>query len=299
MAFVDADGVRLYVEEHGEGTPIVFVHEFSGDYRSWAQQVGYFSRRYRCVTFNARGYPPSDVPGEESDYTQQGAVEDILVVTKQLGIDSAHFVGLSMGAFSVLHFGLQHPDVARSLTIAGCGYGVARDPEVVTRWEKDVAAMAAEFKEDAKAAAGIHSSAAGRLPFKKKDPSGWKAFADQLAEHSPLGAAFTLLGVQQKRPNIYSMEAELAELRVPTLVLHGDEDDPCLEPGLYLKRVMPSAGWCVLPKTGHTINLEEPAMFNRIVQEFVSTVDSKRWEVRAVPSGRDTLGIATSTGFDR
>lgn len=298
MAMVDAGGVRLYVEEHGEGTPIVFVHEFSGDYRSWGGQVSYFSRRYRCVTFNARGYPPSDVPELESDYTQQGAVEDVLAVTKHLGIESAHFVGLSMGAFAVLHFGLQHPDLARSLIVAGCGYGATRDPEVVARWEKDLAAMAAEFKADAQAAAGIHGSAAGRLPFKRKDPSGWQAFADQLAEHSPTGTAFTLLGVQQKRPNIYSMEAELAELRVPTLVLHGDEDDPCLEPGLYLKRVMPSAGWCVLPKTGHTINLEEPAMFNRIVQEFVSTVDSKRWEVRAVPSGRDTLGIATSTGFD-
>lgn len=282
MSFAKSGHVRLYVEEHGEGTPIVFVHEFSGDCRSWAQQVGYFSRRYRCVTFNARGYPPSDVPEEEADYTQQDAVEDILAVTKQLRIDRAHLVGLSMGAFSVLHFGIQHPDIARSLTVAGCGYGITRDPEVASRWEKDVAAIAAEFKKDPKAAAGTHASAAGRLPFKKKDPSGWKAFADQLAEHSPVGAALTLLGVQQKRPNLYLMEAELDQLRVPTLVLHGDEDDPCLEPGLYLKRVIPSAEWCILPKTGHTINLEEPAMFNKIVQEFISTVDSGRWELRGI-----------------
>ena len=74
------DGVRLYYEEAGTGTPIVFVHEFSGDLRSWEPQLQHFSRRYRCIAFNARGYPPSDVPTRVSSYSPGLAVEDIVAV---------------------------------------------------------------------------------------------------------------------------------------------------------------------------------------------------------------------------
>src|SRR6185312_5354880 len=117
------DGVRLHYEEAGSGTPIVFVHEFAGDSRSWEPQLRYFSRRYRCVACNARGYPPSDVPEDFERYSQARARDDIRAALDALKIERAHVVGLSMGANATLHFGLAYPQRAISLTFAGGGYG--------------------------------------------------------------------------------------------------------------------------------------------------------------------------------
>ena len=112
------DGVKLYYEETGSGLPLVFVHEFAGDHRSWEPQVRCFARRYRCIGFNARGYPPSDVPEDVARYSQARARDDVAAVLSHLGIDRAHVVGLSMGGFAVLHFGL---DLSRKGALArGC-----------------------------------------------------------------------------------------------------------------------------------------------------------------------------------
>src|SRR3990172_1964934 len=117
------DGVKLYYEEVGIGPTIVFVHEFAGDHRSWEPQLRFFSRRYRCVAFNARGYPPSDVPEDVGKYSEERARDDVIAVMDHLGSEQAHVVGLSMGGFAALHVGLGPPHRARSLVIGGCGYG--------------------------------------------------------------------------------------------------------------------------------------------------------------------------------
>src|ERR1700757_4743357 len=117
------DGVKLYYEEVGSGIPIIFVHEFAGDIRSYELQIRYFARRYRCIVYNARGYPPSDVPEDPARYSQERARDDIRAVLDGLGIAKAHVVGVSMGGFATLHSGLSYPDRALSLVVAGCGYG--------------------------------------------------------------------------------------------------------------------------------------------------------------------------------
>jgi pimeloyl-ACP methyl ester carboxylesterase len=121
-----ADGVKLYYEEAGSGTPIVFVHEFGDNYRSWEQQVGFFSRRYRCIVYAARGYPPSDIPADVERYSQRQACDDIAAVMDHLGLVKAHIVGISMGGFATLHFGLNHASRALSLTAAAAGYGAEK-----------------------------------------------------------------------------------------------------------------------------------------------------------------------------
>jgi pimeloyl-ACP methyl ester carboxylesterase len=277
MPFVDSEGVKLYYEDVGSGTPVVFVHEFSGDHRSWEPQVRYFCRRYRCITFDARGYPPSDVPEQEEAYSQDTAVDDLIAVLDHLGIEAAHLVGLSMGAFTVLHAALRSPARARSVVAAACGYGVTPDAEAEAAFRDDMDALAYRFEADGAAAAQAHAAQPSRMPFKVKDPRGWEEFAREFAKHSYAGAALTLRGVQRDRPNLIALEDELRRVRVPTLIVNGDEDDGCLEPGIWLKRVIPSAALVVLPKTGHTINLEEPALFNASLQDFLSTVDRGRW----------------------
>lgn len=281
-----SDGVRLHVEDTSEGTPIVFVHEFGGDQRSWEPQVRFFSRRYRCVTFNARGYPPSDVPEDVTQYSQARAVDDIRDVMDHLDIDRAHVVGLSMGGFATLHFGMTYPERALSLVVAGAGYGAEKEFE---QYFKDVSnEVANQFEaQGSEAFSHTYGMAAARIPFLVKDPKGWSEFRRMLGEHSAKGSANTMRGVQAGRPSLYDLEDPLKRMTVPTLVVVGDEDDHCLQPGVYLKRVVPKSGLLVLPKTGHTLNLEEPDLFNRSVSEFLATVEEGRWlerDTRSQPS---------------
>lgn len=284
------DGVKLHYEEAGHGTPVIFVHEFAGDHRSWEPQLRYFSRRYRCIAYAARGYPPSDVPESVASYSQEHARDDVVAVLDHLTIDRAHVVGLSMGGFATLHVGLAHPHRARSLVIAGCGYGAQPGDE--ERFRAECAAAAAAFEAEGEQALRKYAAGPTRVRFRTKNPRGWQAFADQLAGHSPRGAALTLRGVQMRRPMLYQLVDGMKRIDVPTLVLTGDEDDPCLEASLLLKRSIRTAGLVVLPRAGHTINIEDAEAFNAAVADFLAAVDAGRWDARDAGSiGGGILGF--------
>ncbi|MGQ0664629.1 MAG: alpha/beta fold hydrolase [Pseudomonadota bacterium] len=273
------DGVKLYYEETGTGIPIVFVHEFAGDGRSWEPQIRYFARRYRCVVYNARGYPPSDVPADGERYSQDRARDDIRAVLDARKIDRAHVVGLSMGGFAALHFGFTYPARARSLVIAGCGYGAAPDKRQQFAEEAEAAAKRFETLGMEKAAEA-YALGPTRVQFQNKDLRGWQEFAAQLAAHSTEGAARTMRGVQKRRPSLVDLVDRMKTIAAPTLVVTGDEDHPCLEPGLLLKRAIPTAALIVMPNTGHTLNLEEPAAFNQHLADFFHAVDVGAWPKR-------------------
>ena len=280
MAFaVASDGVRLFYEAVGEGEAIVFVHEFAGNSRSWEGQVRHFSRQYQCVVFNARGYPPSEVPESYQSYSQAQAARDIASVMDALGIERAHIVGLSMGGFATLQFGLSFPERALSLCVAGAGYGAEPEKREQFRHEADVCA-AALLEMGMEAFAERYTQGPTRIPFKRHDPLGFAEFVKLMKTHSAKGSANTQLGVQRERPSLYEIQSELSRITVPTLIVNGDEDWPCLAPGLMLKRVIPSAALSVLPNCGHTINLELPEDFNRLVGDFISRAKSGRWPMR-------------------
>ena len=273
------DGVRLYVEQSGEGTPIIFVHEFAGDHRSWEPQVRYFSRRYRCVTYSARGYDPSDVPSDVEAYSQDRARDDIRAVMDALDIETAHVVGLSMGGFATLHFGLHYPERALSLVVAGCGYGA--EPDARAQFKSEAETMADRILAEGMAAVGAgYAEGPTRVQFQNKDLRGWTEFRDQLCEHSTEGSSLTMRGYQARRPSLYDLGEAMTGLTVPTLIVNGDEDEPCLEVGLFMKRQIPAAGLLIMPKTGHTMNLEEPAAFNTSLDEFFHQVEAGRWDLR-------------------
>ena len=293
MAFISTkDGVKLYFEEAGTGTPIIFVHEFAGDHRSWEHQVRFFSRRYRCITFSARGYIPSDVPDDPEMYSQSIARDDILAVLDELNIGSAHIVGLSMGGFAALHFGLKYPNRAISLVVAGCGYGADEDSK--ERFQKETAEAADRMESETMAKFGAaYALGPTRVQFQNKDPRGWKEFESQLKEHSSKGSANTMRGVQRRRPSLFDLKDQMERLRVPTLIVNGDEDDPCLDASLFMKKTIPSAALILLPRTGHACNLEEPALFNLFCDDFFTQVKSGRWELRDPRS--ITKGILSTT----
>lgn len=279
MEATASDGTRLYYETAGgSGTPILFVHEFGGNYDAWEPQMSFFARRHRCITYAARGYAPSDIPDDVEKYSQAIAASDALAVLDALGIQKAHVVGLSMGGFATLHFGLRYPKRALSLTVAGAGYGTER--ETADYFRNTSLKVAENFEKDPAGFSKIYALGASRVQFQNKDPRGWAAFADRLSRHSAVGAANTMRGVQCRRPSFWDLEEELKRMMVPTLVMTGDEDDHCLQPSIYLKKTLPAAGLAILPKTGHTLNLEEPALFNMLVADFIAQVEQGAWTVR-------------------
>ena len=286
MSFIKTDdNVKLFYESTGKGDPIIFVHEFAGDYRSWEPQIKYLSRYYQCISFCARGYPPSEVPENESSYSQERAWRDILSVMDNLQVEKAHIVGLSMGGFATLHLGINAQDRVLSLVIAGCGYGAIPIDKTNFNKEADFSNISLDsakiiLNEGIDKFGSEYALGPSRVQFQNKDPKGWQLFNDQLIKHDPIGSANTLLGVQNKRPNLYSLEKEISGITCPTLIINGDEDDMCLEVGLFLKRTIKTSGLLIVPKTGHTINLEEPALFNSQLLMFYSSIKASTWGKR-------------------
>jgi pimeloyl-ACP methyl ester carboxylesterase len=260
------------------------VHEFAGDHRSWEPQVRHFARRYRCIAYSARGYLPSDVPEGVERYSQERWREDVRCVLDALALPAAHIVGLSMGGFATLHFGMRYgakgaPKRALSLTVAGCGTGA--HPAIHQSYQAEARALADTIEREGMGhVAATYGHGPARVQFKNKDPRGFAEFARQLAEHSAQGSANTMRGYQARRPSLYALTGQIAAIDVPVLVMTGDEDEPCLEPSLMLKRAIPKAALAVLPGSGHAINLEEPALFNRLLEDFLHQVDSGRWQAR-------------------
>jgi pimeloyl-ACP methyl ester carboxylesterase len=273
------DGVKLYFEETGSGLPVILVHEFAGDLRSYEMQMRHFGKRYRTIAYNARGFPPSDVPEQVSSYSQARAADDILAVLDHIGAPKAHIIGLSMGGFATLHFGMRHPTRALSLCIGGCGYGAELDKREVFRAEADIIAAAIR-KDGMTAFAERYAYGPTRVQYENKDRRGHAEFKVMLAEHSAMGSANTQQGVQKERPSLYTLVEEMKRITVPTLIITGDEDWPCLMPGILMKQNIPSAALAVMPNSGHAINIEEPEEYNRIVGDFLAQVDSGRWPMR-------------------
>ena len=273
------DRVKLWYEETGSGQPIVFVHEFAADHRSWEPQMRHFGQRYRCITFSARGYPPSDVPEKPESYSQNRATDDIAAVMDHLKIDKAHVVGLSMGGFATLHFGFRHPQRALSLVVAGCGYGAEKDQQA--RFRAEVEVVAKSLKEEGMAKfAEKYAYGPTRVQFENKDPRGFAQFKKELAEHSTEGAALTMRGVQAKRPSLFELVDKMKAITAPTLIMTGDEDWPCLEPGILMKKNIPTASLVVMGNSGHNINLEEPAIFNMHLSDLFQAADAGTWPKR-------------------
>ena len=273
------DNVKLYYEEVGQGTPILFVHEFASDYRGWEPQMREFGKRYRCITYSARGYTPSDVPDDKDAYSYRDVMRDCVGVLDHLKIARAHLVGLSMGGYTCLQVALNHPGRVRSMVLAGTGSGSER-------WYTDdfhahSRALGDQFERDGSAKiAETYGMGPSRQPFLLKDPRGFAEFTRQLAEHDAQGSANTSRGFQGARPSLYDFEAEIRKLATPALIVVGDEDERCIEPSLFLKDAIPASGLVMLPKTGHVVNLEEPNLFNQAVGDFLVRVDAGRWAPR-------------------
>jgi pimeloyl-ACP methyl ester carboxylesterase len=299
MPYAKSKQANIYFEETGHGTPILFLHEFAGDHRSWADQVRYFSRGYRCISMAARGYPPSDVPEGDDAYGQELANLDAIAVLDHLQIDRAHVVGLSMGGYTALQLAIHFPDRLRSAVPAGAGSG--SHPSARKQFLEEALASSRLMEKASKLAAEQMGLGPTRVQLLNKDPQGWRTFVQHLGEHPPTGSARVMRNVQGKRPSLYELEQQLRAVKVPILLIVGDEDEPCLDANLFMKRIMPSAQLAILPGCGHVLNYEEPALMNHLVERFLGAVDRGSWrprDPRAVAISGSTFGamLAESAG---
>ena len=274
MPTFSANGVDIYYEVTGQGYPLIWSHEFGGSYDSWEAQVKFFSRRYQVITYAARGWPPSDVPEDPAAYTQDIVVNDLYLLMRHLNISEAHIGGLSMGGSVALNFGIAHPEMAKSLIVASAGSGSTNRDTFLSTGQSMADRL---LSEGMVPVAEDYGTTNIRVQLRRKDPIGFETFARLLSEHSATGSALTYQGFVMNRPTVFELEDRLKSLRVPTLIMIGDEDEPCIEPGIFMKRTIPISGLSCFPQSGHAINLEEPDLFNRTVLDFLTTVEAERW----------------------
>jgi pimeloyl-ACP methyl ester carboxylesterase len=293
MPYVEAAGAKLYVEESGYGYPIIFIHEFASDIRGWEAQLRHFSRDYRCIAYNARGYPPSDVPEDVASYGWEFAVDDIAAVMRGFKIERAHVVGLSMGGYAALQFGLRYPEKASAIVAASVGSG--SHPSQRDAWLRETSVLARIFIDHGMVGmAERMARGPARIQLKYKDRTSWREFVVRLRQHSAQGMSNTMARCQALRPSLHDLRDQLSGMVVPVLLAVGDEDVRCLETNLMLKSVLPNAGLWICPNTGHAINLEELAAFNAQVESFLGASSA----AAGVTDFREPRLIQTWDGID-
>lgn len=277
MPKFSSEGVEIYYEVTGHGFPLVWSHEFGGSIESWRNQVSYFSRRYQVITYAARGWAPSDIPTDPEAYSQDIVVNDLYLLLKHLGVEQAHIGGLSMGGSVTLNFGFAHPEMARSLIVASAGSGSDDRENFLASGKVMTDRLLSEGME---VVGNEYARSNTRVQLLRKDPQGFEEFLRLLLAHNATSSALTFREYVMGRPTVYALEDKLRALQVPTLIMIGDEDQPCVDPAVFMKRTIPRSGLAVFPQSGHAINLEEPDLFNRTVSDFLTAVEADRWVER-------------------
>lgn len=297
MPYFEATGVKLYFEESGYGDPIIFFHEFASDMRGWDAQISTFSRSYRCIAYNARGYPPSDIPEDPSSYGWELAVDDVAALMLHLGIERAHLIGLSMGGYTALQFALRYPEKVTAIVAGSVGSGC--HPAHRDAWLRETSVLSRIFVEHGMVSmAERMARGPARVQLKYKDRQRWREFVLRLRQHSPQGMAKTMAHCQAARPSLHDLKLQLSDMAVPVLLAVGDEDARCLETNLMLKSALPNAGLWICPNTGHAINLEEPVAFNAQVENFLGAVERGSWR-RGFPATAIVPSVGRSRGARR
>ncbi|MCG8360275.1 MAG: alpha/beta hydrolase [Kiloniellales bacterium] len=256
------DAVRLFCSDEGEGVPILFAHEFGGDWRSWDLQAGAFAKRFRCIRYCARGFLPSDVPAEVARYGQERATADLAGLVETLGLGRFHLVGCSMGSYTSLMYALSNAEHLASLTLVGCSTGARSDDERLDYrrdLQRQLDLLEAEGGEGA--VAWLEADSAYRR-LAEKVPTAWQAYKERLRHQSVAGARRTLSSLHWHRRSLWTLERALGGLAVPTLLIQGEEDHPLVRAtGAYLAATLPVAKTITVPATGHLVQIEEPGLF--------------------------------------
>jgi pimeloyl-ACP methyl ester carboxylesterase len=271
MPLTEIEGVNIYYEDEGEGRPIMMIHGFSADLSSWDEQAPALLKGYRVVRYDCRGHGRSGCPADPAAYSQEILVREALGLMDELGLEKAYVCGLSMGGNVALHLAFNHPHRVEAVIAACTGSGSSAEDGFIERFEA-IAGVLDEGKLEL--FADLLLSAPSFSTFTRLRPDLVQSQREQLMRNDPGGLANTIRGVQMKRPSIMSLEEKLKRLEAPVLILVGEEDMPCSGPAKFMNQHIPRSRLVVFPETGHILNLERPADFNREVMDFLSDVES-------------------------
>ncbi len=277
MTTISINGVEIFYQEKGVGAPVILLHEFADDFRSWESLTERLCNDYKVISINNRGYPPSEIPEHQDDYSQEILVNDLHTFMNEMSIEKAHIGGLSMGGGTTLVFGLKYPERTSSMIIAGAGSGSNPSEGFVEMIEF----YSSKLISDGMQALDSYIRGETRTQLIRKDARAFERFRSRLLDHSNLGSALTFQGVQKNRKSVYDYEDEIKKCQIPVLILVGDEDSPCIEPALFMKENFPKSGLVTFPQSGHAINIEEPSLFNRVIENFLTKVDQGDWALRS------------------
>lgn len=260
-----APGVRLHVEVHGEGPAVVLGHGFGGSARNWGPQVRALRDRFRVVTFDARGHARSDAPEAADAYTLDALTGDLARVVDAHGDAPCAVGGLSMGAGIALRFALAAPERVSRLVL------MAPPPLP----ENDASARGHGWAADfARAIEAEGLDAAGeRFAWGERsglDPAAGRLVRQGFLEHPPHALAAILRGVLDAWPGFDAIAPDLANLRVPTLLVVGDRDRPSRAIARRLADALPEATLEVIPDAGHVVNLAARDRVNALLSAFLS-----------------------------
>lgn len=284
MPIAPLNGVEIAYEVCGSGASLLLLHEYATDMQSWEAQVRFFSRHYQVIRFNNRGYPPSSVPTDPEAYRHEHLIGDIGRLLDHLGVSRAHFVGIATGGNLALNFALRHPDKVLGLVVVGAGAGTS-DRENWLRAAKELAD--AISRRGVQAAVDAIAHAPQRQALRLKDPRGWQAFLQMIAQLDPVGAENLMRVTLPSRLPVTELGEALRSCPLPILVMMGDGDHPADAASRFIAQQAPFAGLAVLPNCGHTLNLEEPVLFNQLVADFLAAVTGGRWGRWQNPKGID------------
>ena len=252
MPTLQRNGVAIRYEDRGRGPAILLSHGYSATSQMWGGQVNDLQADFRVITWDLRGHGQSDSPEESSDYSRSAAVGDMQAILDACRIERAVIGGLSLGGYLSLAFHLVHPERVRALMLFDTGPGY-KNPKARDAWNRGAERMAREFETQglsaltgsAEVQISTHRSAAGLA----RAARGTLAqFDSQVAESLP-------------------------SIRVPTLVLAGERDEPFLAATDYMAAKIPNATRVLIPRAGHAANIEQPQAFNQAVRSFLSTLE--------------------------
>ncbi len=264
------NGVNIYYETHGEGFPLILTYGLGGSTSEWAPQVPVLSRDHRLILWDARGHGQSDSPREGDKYGMDISAGDLLGLMDRLEISRAYVGGLSMGGGISTRFTLANPDRVDALLIidSASASGVSFSPETIAMREKTIElALNVGMEAVGRYAVEENPNMAGRV---KRDPGAVKEIMDMYLALDPVGYAHSIRAILDAD----SITDRLSEIRVPTLVLAGDED-PALEPARLTHEKIAGSKFVVIPGAGHLSNLDQPDAFNVEVSTFLSEVAAK------------------------
>jgi pimeloyl-ACP methyl ester carboxylesterase len=269
MPTASVNGISLYFEEAGRGRALVWVHGFSCGLRMWDPQVAAMADRYRVIAYDVRGHGASEAPDAPDRYSQAISVEDLLGLLRDLGIARAVVGGLSMGGNIALNFALAHPEMVDGLVVCDTGAGSDNTAE----WVAQCQAWADLIeRQGIEAFADVITAHPLLARYAAQGPHALRHVRSLVTTHRARGLAHTLRGALARRPPIYALEAQLRRLAVPTLLIVGEFDEPCVKVHRFMADTLPAAEHVLIRGVGHMTNLEEPATFNGLVERFLRRI---------------------------